>query len=208
MFLKVSHWHWGLICCCTGTITCLEFYGSSHLLSGGEDGLLCVWNTKKWQCLKSIKAHKYADQGATKTEVVVLVVFLDEETWTQLSSFVSQRLGDVAVCPSFWQTRTYSWGGPNSQVALRHFEVKFWPQIELRSSTINTDYWAFSTCRTWNLINGRSAFIKNIKQSEPRHNTKVSEPWNITNPYTNLFFFFRCTYCQMVSRWGQLCSRD
>lgn len=70
----------GLICCCTGTITCLEFYGASHLLSGGEDGLLCVWNTKKWQCLKSIKAHKYADQGAAKTEVVVLVVFLDEET--------------------------------------------------------------------------------------------------------------------------------
>lgn len=58
-------------CCCTGTITCLEFYGSSHLLSGGEDGLLCVWNTKKWQCLKSIKAHKYADQDATKTEIVV-----------------------------------------------------------------------------------------------------------------------------------------
>ncbi|KAG7220917.1 hypothetical protein INR49_017767 [Caranx melampygus] len=41
-----------------GTITCLEFYGSSHLLSGGEDGLLCVWSTKKWECLKSIKAHK------------------------------------------------------------------------------------------------------------------------------------------------------
>ncbi|KAG7272214.1 hypothetical protein CRUP_035741 [Coryphaenoides rupestris] len=41
-----------------GTITCLEFYGSSHLLSGGEDGLLCVWSTKKWECLKSIKAHR------------------------------------------------------------------------------------------------------------------------------------------------------
>uniref|UniRef100_A0AAX7VVI5 Anaphase-promoting complex subunit 4 WD40 domain-containing protein n=1 Tax=Astatotilapia calliptera TaxID=8154 RepID=A0AAX7VVI5_ASTCA len=41
-----------------GTITCLEFYGTSHLLSGGEDGLLCVWSTKKWECLKSIKAHK------------------------------------------------------------------------------------------------------------------------------------------------------
>ncbi|KTG38682.1 hypothetical protein cypCar_00038731 [Cyprinus carpio] len=41
-----------------GTISCLEFYGTSHLLSGGQDGLICVWSTKKWECLKSIKAHK------------------------------------------------------------------------------------------------------------------------------------------------------
>lgn len=42
-----------------GTISCLEFYGTSHLISGGEDGLMCVWRTKKWECLKTIKAHKY-----------------------------------------------------------------------------------------------------------------------------------------------------
>ncbi|KAI2648816.1 p21-activated protein kinase-interacting protein 1-like [Labeo rohita] len=41
-----------------GTVSCLEFYGTSHLLSGGQDGLICVWSTQKWECLKSIKAHK------------------------------------------------------------------------------------------------------------------------------------------------------
>ncbi|XP_078395287.1 p21-activated protein kinase-interacting protein 1-like isoform X2 [Cetorhinus maximus] len=41
-----------------GTITCLEFYGTTHLLSGAEDGIICVWDTKKWECLKSIPAHK------------------------------------------------------------------------------------------------------------------------------------------------------
>ncbi|RXM36983.1 p21-activated protein kinase-interacting protein 1-like [Acipenser ruthenus] len=41
-----------------GTISCLEFYGKTHLLSGGEDGLICVWSTKKWECLKSFRAHK------------------------------------------------------------------------------------------------------------------------------------------------------
>ncbi|MGH0151200.1 UNVERIFIED_CONTAM: hypothetical protein FKN15_024242 [Acipenser sinensis] len=40
-----------------GTISCLEFYGKTHLLSGGEDGLICVWSTKKWECLKSFRAH-------------------------------------------------------------------------------------------------------------------------------------------------------
>ncbi|KAG7524453.1 p21-activated protein kinase-interacting protein 1 [Solea senegalensis] len=84
-----------------GTITCLEFYGTSHLLSGGEDGLLCVWSTKKWECLKSIKAHK-------------------------------GHVTSLSVHPS-------------GKLAL----------------SVGTD----KTLRTWNLINGRSAFIKNIKQN-------------------------------------------
>ncbi|XP_034039686.1 p21-activated protein kinase-interacting protein 1-like [Thalassophryne amazonica] len=86
-----------------GTITCLEFYGTSHLLSGGEDGLICVWSTKKWECLKSIKAHK-------------------------------GHVTSLSVHPS-------------GKLAL----------------SVGTD----KTLRTWNLINGRSAFIKNIKQ--PAH---------------------------------------
>lgn len=84
-----------------GSITCLEFYGSSHLLSGGEDGLLCVWSTKKWECLKSFKAHK-------------------------------GHVTSLSVHPS-------------GKLAL----------------SVGTD----KTLRTWNLVNGRSAFIKNIKQN-------------------------------------------
>nr|XP_040027222.1 p21-activated protein kinase-interacting protein 1-like [Gasterosteus aculeatus aculeatus] len=84
-----------------GTITCLEFYGTSHLLSGSEDGLICVWSTKKWECVKSIKAH----QG---------------------------HVTSLSVHPS-------------GKIAL----------------SVGTD----KTLRTWNLINGRSAFIKNIKQN-------------------------------------------
>ncbi|XP_024137647.1 p21-activated protein kinase-interacting protein 1-like [Oryzias melastigma] len=84
-----------------GTITCLQFYGDSHLLSGAEDGLMCVWSTKKWECLKSIKAHK-------------------------------GHVTSLSVHPS-------------GKLAL----------------SVGTD----KTLRTWNLVNGRSAFIKNIKQN-------------------------------------------
>ncbi|KPP65145.1 p21-activated protein kinase-interacting protein 1-like, partial [Scleropages formosus] len=84
-----------------GTISHLEFYGTSHLLSGGEDGLLCVWSTKKWECLKSIQAHK-------------------------------GHVSSLSVHPS-------------GKIAL----------------SVGTD----KTLRTWNLIDGRSAFIKNIKQN-------------------------------------------
>ncbi|KAL4657109.1 p21-activated protein kinase-interacting protein 1 [Arapaima gigas] len=84
-----------------GTISCLEFYGTSHLLSGGEDGLICVWSTKKWECLKSIKAHK-------------------------------GHVSSLSVHPS-------------GKLAL----------------SVGTD----KTLRTWNLVNGRSAFVRNVKQN-------------------------------------------
>jgi len=85
----------------TGTITCLKFYGNRHLISGAEDGLICVWDAKKWECLKSIKAHKGH------------VTFLSIH--------------------------------PSGKLAL----------------SVGTD----KTLRTWNLVEGRSAFIKNIKQN-------------------------------------------
>lgn len=84
-----------------GTITCLEFYGSAHLLSGAEDGVMCIWNTKRWECLKSIKAHK-------------------------------GHVTSLSIHPS-------------GKLAL----------------SVGTD----KTLRTWNLVEGRSAFIKNLKQN-------------------------------------------
>ncbi|MBV98536.1 p21-activated protein kinase-interacting protein 1, partial [Eschrichtius robustus] len=83
------------------TITCLKFHGNRHLISGAEDGLICVWDAKKWECLKSIKAHKGH------------VTFLSIH--------------------------------PSGKLAL----------------SVGTD----KTLRTWNLVEGRSAFIKNIKQN-------------------------------------------
>ncbi|XP_078097115.1 p21-activated protein kinase-interacting protein 1-like isoform X2 [Mustelus asterias] len=85
----------------TGTVTCLEFYGTTHLLSGAEDGIICVWDTKKWECLKSIPAHK-----------------------GQVSSLSVHPSGKLAL-------------------------------------SVGTD----KTLRTWNLIEGKPAFIKNIKQN-------------------------------------------
>ncbi|XP_037700037.1 p21-activated protein kinase-interacting protein 1 isoform X2 [Choloepus didactylus] len=95
---KIEH---GALVHHNGTITCLKFYGNRHLISGAEDGLICVWNVKKWECLKSIKAHKGH------------VTFLSIH--------------------------------PSGKLAL----------------SVGTD----KTLRTWNLVEGRSAFIKNIKQN-------------------------------------------
>ncbi|KAJ1655014.1 Protein mak11 [Dispira simplex] len=41
-----------------GTLTALEFYQNTHLVSAGEDGLLCIWRAKDWECLAVMKGHK------------------------------------------------------------------------------------------------------------------------------------------------------
>ncbi|XP_022244657.1 p21-activated protein kinase-interacting protein 1-like isoform X2 [Limulus polyphemus] len=41
-----------------GTVTCMEFLDSSHLVSGSEDGTICVWTTNNWQCVKTLRGHK------------------------------------------------------------------------------------------------------------------------------------------------------
>ncbi|KAM3928869.1 p21-activated protein kinase-interacting protein 1 [Leptodactylus fuscus] len=95
---KVEH---GALLHHNGSITCLEFFGNTHLLSGAEDGLMCVWNTKKWECQQTFKAHK-------------------------------GHVLSISIHPS-------------GKLAL----------------SVGTD----KTLRTWNLVEGRSAFIKNIKQN-------------------------------------------
>jgi len=41
----------------SGAVNAIEFYGA-HMLSGGQDGQICVWETKGWECLVTLKAHK------------------------------------------------------------------------------------------------------------------------------------------------------
>jgi len=78
----LHHWYlcfmWWCLTFSTGTISCLEFYGTSHLLSGGQDGLICVWSTQKWECLKSIRAHKWV-------------------MWTHKMCYQSKVLGQVFI---------------------------------------------------------------------------------------------------------------
>ncbi|KAI9595908.1 WD40-repeat-containing domain protein [Syncephalis fuscata] len=40
-----------------GTITSLEFCNKTHMISAGDDGKLCIWRTKDWECLRILKGH-------------------------------------------------------------------------------------------------------------------------------------------------------
>jgi protein MAK11 len=41
-----------------GAITALQFYSKSHLLSASEDGTICIWRTRDWECMATMKGHK------------------------------------------------------------------------------------------------------------------------------------------------------
>ncbi|KFH65610.1 hypothetical protein MVEG_09086 [Podila verticillata NRRL 6337] len=41
-----------------GTITALTFHNKTHMLSGSDDGKICVWRSKDWECLKIMKGHQ------------------------------------------------------------------------------------------------------------------------------------------------------
>ena len=47
-----------------GTITCLAFCKGSHMLSGSQDGTICIWECKTWECLKVLKGHRQVNQYA------------------------------------------------------------------------------------------------------------------------------------------------
>ena len=41
-----------------GAITALQFYSKTHLLSASEDGTICIWRTRDWECMATMKGHK------------------------------------------------------------------------------------------------------------------------------------------------------
>uniref|UniRef100_K1QB91 p21-activated protein kinase-interacting protein 1-like protein n=1 Tax=Magallana gigas TaxID=29159 RepID=K1QB91_MAGGI len=42
----------------SGSLTCLQFFNSSHLFSASEDGTFCIWSRATWECLKTFRGHK------------------------------------------------------------------------------------------------------------------------------------------------------
>lgn len=48
------------MCLFAGTITCMEFYKSTHLLTGSEDHTVCIWRVHDWALLHVLGGHKAA----------------------------------------------------------------------------------------------------------------------------------------------------
>lgn len=40
-----------------GTVTHVEFYANNFLFTSSEDGTICIWDTRSWQCDKTLRGH-------------------------------------------------------------------------------------------------------------------------------------------------------
>ncbi|KAI8870299.1 WD40 repeat-like protein [Ramicandelaber brevisporus] len=49
----------------SGTITSLVFHGTVNMLSASDDGEICVWRSKDWECLATLKGHKGSVNAVT-----------------------------------------------------------------------------------------------------------------------------------------------
>ena len=43
----------------TGVITSLSFYKKTHMFSSSSDGTIGIWQVGKWECLRTLRGHKY-----------------------------------------------------------------------------------------------------------------------------------------------------
>jgi protein MAK11 len=45
-----------------GQVTCADFFSTTHLITGGEEGSIAIWRRKnnEWDLVKPMKGHKYA----------------------------------------------------------------------------------------------------------------------------------------------------
>ncbi|XP_057313866.1 p21-activated protein kinase-interacting protein 1-like [Hydractinia symbiolongicarpus] len=60
LFDMKKHLELGTLVSQSGTITCIMFCGTSHMLSGSEDGTICIWKCKTWELEKTLKGHRGA----------------------------------------------------------------------------------------------------------------------------------------------------
>eukprot|EP00124_Ichthyophonus_hoferi_P002463 Ihof_evm3s169 gene=Ihof_evmTU3s169 len=71
-----------------GAVTGLQFHGRTHLLSSSNDGNMCVWRCKDWECLKTLAGHKQSinDLALHPTGRLALTVSRDRtmRTWNML----------------------------------------------------------------------------------------------------------------------------
>jgi len=41
-----------------GTVNSIRFFGKGHMFSASDDGTICLWKSKNWELLRTLKGHK------------------------------------------------------------------------------------------------------------------------------------------------------
>lgn len=114
----------------TGTITCLEFFEGTHLLSAAEDGAILVWDTKSWECLRVLRGHTGAVDGLSIHPSGKLALTVGRDRTLQVWNLLKGR-------------RAYVTKLPKSRTSARL--VKWLPSGDAYVVAIDTDLLVYAT---------------------------------------------------------------
>ncbi len=106
----------------------MDFFQQSFLFSGSDDGNVCVWNTRTWNCEKTLKAH---EGGVTAISIhpsgkLALTVGKDRamKTWNLIKGRTAYVTNIKAVADSVkWSPEGTVWAVSINNV-VNIYEVK------------------------------------------------------------------------------------
>ena len=93
----------------TGAVTALQFYSRNHLLSASEDGTICIWRTRDWECMATMKGHKGRVNGICVHPTGKIAVSVGKDRALRLWNLMTGRkasntkLGEGMISP--WRGR-------------------------------------------------------------------------------------------------------
>jgi len=103
-----------------GSVTALQFYKSSHLLSGSQDGTVCIWRTGDWMCLHVLGGHKDAVTAIAVHPSGRMTLSASKDRTLRLWNLVEGRCAYITKpsLPKFAEIERVEWSPDGSTYAI------------------------------------------------------------------------------------------
>eukprot|EP01134_Creolimax_fragrantissima_P005620 CFRG5620T1 len=82
-----------------GTITKLQFFKKTHMISTGQDGQICIWRVKDWECYKVLRGHKGEVNDLAMHNTGRLMLSVGKDKHMRLWNLVKGRCAYITKLP-------------------------------------------------------------------------------------------------------------
>jgi protein MAK11 len=72
-------------------ITALQFYSRKYLLSASEDATICIWRTRDWECMATMKGHKGRVNGLSVHPTGKIAISVGKDKTLRLWNLMTGR---------------------------------------------------------------------------------------------------------------------
>jgi protein MAK11 len=101
-----------------GSLKALDFFGSSHLLSAADDGIVALFRCKDWECLHILQKHKKPIQDMKVHPSGKLAIAIDSEKNLALWNLVTGKLAHNVKVPALGKLDKLAWSQSGAYYGL------------------------------------------------------------------------------------------